>query len=319
MKEFDVDRALGRTPEGFHQAMHAALNACRETDEAPHAARPRRMALIGALALALALLTGSALALIHALGGMQWFLQERIGYWPRLYPETYARVMEKLQSDIPLECTGELVTLRAQDAAWLPGELFVATFQASPKDENAVELYDAMVYIADGEGKFRIATERGFEHPRLVMRAPQKRLLLFDIEWDFHIGAPNGPSLLAYCMDSVTTAENQALFYVEFDLKHSSESGAREEYAQALSALSAQQRAAVEASPEQGGWKAVIQQAIQAEQAIEACTQPDGTLTLYVDYTLSELQWNRAHPERTAEEACVSLPGGTLRLDIKIR
>ena len=79
MKEFDVDRALGRTPEGFHQAMHAALNACRETDEAPHAARPRRMALIGALALALALLTGSALALIHALGGMQWFLQERIG------------------------------------------------------------------------------------------------------------------------------------------------------------------------------------------------------------------------------------------------
>ena len=191
MKEFDVDRALGGTPQSFGAGIQRALSVCQEASAPPR----RRAPFVLALTLGILLLAGTALAVVTATGGLEWFMTDSLGYWPKYYPETYRRVLNNLQKNIPQENESALVDVQAEDAAWLENELFLLTLRAVPKEPNVYELYDDMAFIADGEGEFRLQTEKGYDHPMLTMRDPEKQLILLNIDNPL-IGAPDGPVLM---------------------------------------------------------------------------------------------------------------------------
>lgn len=312
MKEFDVDRALGNTPPCFTEGMQRALRACQD---APKAHRKRApLALV--LALAFLLLAGTALAVATAAGGLEWFMTVSLGYWPKHYPDTYRRVLSNLQKDVPYENESPLVHVQVEDAAWLEDEIFLLTLRATPKNGSRYEMYDEMAFLADGEGEFRLQTEKGYDHPMLTMRDPEKQLILLEMG-ELKIGAPDGETLMADCSYCVTTAEGEVLWYIEVDFARRQADALQESYAVYLADLTEDERREEEAAFARGEspWNGIMCRAENARAAIRAAIAPDGTLSLYLPYFLDYLSWEQDAPEKNSVEW--DQPGGLLKLEIQ--
>ena len=314
MKEFDVDRALGGTPPGFTVGIQAALSACHDAP-LPHR---RRIPFALAFALGVLLAAGTAFAVVTAVGGLEWFMTDSLSYWPQYYPETYRRVLNNLQKNIPQENQSGLVDVRAEDAAWLEGELFLLTLQAEPQEPTAYEMYDEMAFIADGEGEFRLSTEKGYDHPRLTMRDPEKQLILLAIG-DLAIGAPDGPALMPHCYHCVTTSDGKVLWYIEVDLTEADPGAMEKKYAEFFDGLSSAEREEEKAAFDRGEsvWSWRMRQAQATRDAILAAVSPEGVLTLYLPYTLDYLSWDKDEPDNSRVEW--NQPGGMLKIEIQIR
>ena len=108
-------------------------------------------------------------------------------------------------------------------------------------------------------------------------------------------------------------------WYIEVDLTENDPAAREKEYGQYLETLSPKERAAEEEAFERGesNWNWILRQAKEAQDAIAASVSPDGTLELYLPYSLDYLSWDQDAPENNRVEW--NQPGGMLKMKVKIR
>ena len=137
-----LDDAFEPTPPAFTRQVRQAL----AHPEPVRARKPRRLVL--AVALALTLLAGTALALGRL--GALYFLTERVAYGP-----TAQDVQPWIVEPLAQSCESERLALRVRDA-YIDGEKIALCVSAAPRDPDAYRLLCETDIGTDGETFDRI-------------------------------------------------------------------------------------------------------------------------------------------------------------------
>ena len=219
----NIDRALGDTPASFSACMQSTLNHCVEARRAPRKPAVR----VFALAAALVLFCGAAVAMVSA-HGLDWWMNNRWLYIQEFNPDLYAQIKSSLQKEITQtdEQTGDNLTVRVQDAAWLPDQAFFA-IQAEC-DLSDYEMHPEFNFDVDGglsddpnaneeDNHYMhwLWTDKGFGLPEDVMDDPAKKLLVY-YGTDVYIGTPDGECLMGAC-DVIKAEGGSVLVALDFD------------------------------------------------------------------------------------------------------
>ena len=238
MREQDISRAVGPTPEIFHERVAGALRGLKEEPKVKKFTY--RTALIAALILALLLGTAYAVATGY---GLDFWNVERI-YMPDM--EQSNKILGAEQTAVSGECTNTLVNVTVGQAAWLSDDLLQITLTAELRDKEKYELHPLQSLDTDGaciptseplpesvdgepvEERYEsfLWTEKGCGLPRDVMDDPTKQLVLFSEgapygDGTITIGAADGTALSGYSMDDVRSADGCVQMMLEFDLSAS--------------------------------------------------------------------------------------------------
>lgn len=208
MRNDELDRALGPTPEAFSNRIDQTLGALEEEKTV------KRFVLRTPIlvALLLALLCGIAYAVVTQ--GQEWYYNNRFTAYQEYEPKTHQAILEHLQTAPEQERQDDpLVDVVVQDISWVPEErLMTLSLAARPQNEAAIELHPMgnldpdgsyvgpeyiEEYAEDEEARAEhwLWTEDGFGPVKERMRDPSKELYLFEAD-DIRIG-PEGSEVRA--------------------------------------------------------------------------------------------------------------------------
>lgn len=337
MREQDIIKAVGPTPDIFRQRVASTLQGLKEEQKVK---KPTlRTALIAAVILAL--LLGTAYAVVTGYG-LQFWNVERV-YKPNT--EQTDKLLKAEQTAISGECTNKLVNVTAGQAAWLSDERFQITLTARLLDESKYELHPEQSLDTDGaciptseplpvsengepvEERYEsfLWTQKGFGLPKDVMDDPSKQLVLFG-EGDMTsgtvitIGTPDGiPLDCAASMDDLRSPDGAVQMMLEFDLTYANPEKLALQYEpwDKLSADTQTKSWQNDRSAYEAFVASLLTSAKTQQTAIQNATDADGYLTLVLHsfarlFTADEkgiATFDYANPDDT----------GTTTFKIKIR
>lgn len=234
MRNDELDRAFGPTPEAFSNRIDQTLGALEEEKTV------KRFVLRTPIlvALLLALLCGIAYAVV--MQGQEWYYNNRFTAYQEHEPKTHQAILEHLQTAPEQERQDDpLVNVVVQDVSWVPEErLMTLSLAARPQNEAAIELHPMSnldpdgsyvgsehmeEYAEDEEARAEhwLWTEDGFGPVQETMRDPSKDLYLFEAD-DIRVG-PEGNKVRAMgdgsSMDSFVGEDGAVITVLECQLQ----------------------------------------------------------------------------------------------------
>lgn len=286
MRNEELDRAFGKTPEMFTSRVDQTLQGLEEKPV-------KRITLrVAAIAVAiLALLCGIAYAVITQ--GQEWYYNNRFTAYQEYEPEKYEAIMNNLQeAPDQSQQDDQVVNVVVQDIAWLPEQrLMTVSLAARAKNENEIELHPMMDLDPDGSyvgpehlddyaddeearGEHWLWTEAGFGPVSEMMEDSSKKLYLFE-SWQISIGpSADGISLMGdgSSMDCFVGEDGAVITVLESSMPWMDE--AYDGQLLAMEGMENRDR--------------LVEQNRARREALETYIDEDGLLTLTVSYTVTE-------------------------------
>lgn len=288
MRNDELDRAFGKTPEMFTDRIDQTLQGL---EEKPVKRITLRAAVIAAVLLAL--LCGIAYAVITQ--GQEWYYNNRFTAYQKYEPEKYEAIMNGLQgAPDQSQQDDRVVNVVVQDIAWLPEQkLMTISLAARPKNESEVELHPMWNLDADGSyvgpenldeyaddeearGEHWLWTEKGFGPVNEMMEDASKKLYLFEADQIYIGSSADGVYLMGdgSSMDCFVGEDGAVITVLECAMPWMDE--AYDEQILAMEGMSQENR------------DMLVEQNRAQREALEMYTDEEGLLTLTVAYTVSE-------------------------------